>query len=275
MNKLFVCLGILFMAPVFLWAQSPKAFNYQAIARNQNGEVLTEQTIGMRISILQTTITGSAIFSERHEAVTNEFGLLSLKIGAGQLLSGSMDDIRWGQQEYFLKIEMDVTGGSNYIEMGTSQLLSVPYALHATKSDTAELAILADQANLAETAGYAEQAGQASFAENATNAQQATFAENATNAQSATFALEADFAKTAGNNFWKEDKENIYFDRDGAVGIGIKPAAKLQVHQGDVYIDNIGRGVIMRDNMGGCWRMTIDSAGRVQTNKLEVCPGEE
>jgi hypothetical protein len=153
--------------------------------------------------------------------------------------------------------------------------LSVPYALHASRADTAETAILADQANLAETAGYAEQAGQASFADNALNAQQATFAQNATNAQSANFAQEAQFAQTAGNSYWQSDKEDIYYDSEGSVGIGIKPTAKLQVHQGDVYIDNIGRGVIMRDNLGGCWRMTIDAAGRLQTNKLEVCPGEE
>ncbi len=275
MNKLFVCLALLCLAPVFLVAQSPKAFNYQAVARDQNGDALSEQAIGLRISILQGTIDGSSVFSERHAATTNAFGLLTLKIGAGQLLSGSMDDIQWGEDDFFLKVEMDISGGSNYVDMGTTQLLSVPYAMHASSTDTAKFATLADQANLAETAGYAEQAGQASFADNAVNAQQATFAQNATNAQSATFAQEAQFAQTAGNSYWSGDKEDIYYDSEGSVGIGIKPNAKLQVHKGDVYIDNVGRGVIMRDNLGGCWRLTIDSAGRVQTTQLETCPGEE
>jgi hypothetical protein len=275
MNKLFVCLGLFCLAPFFMMAQSPKAFNYQAVARGQNGEVLSGQMIGMRISILQETINGSSVFSERHEVMTNAFGLLNLKVGAGQNLSGSMNDIEWGKDDFFLKVEMDITGGSSYVDMGTTQLLSVPYAMHASRADTAEIAVLADQANLAETAGYAEQAGQASFAENAVNAQQATFAQNATNAQSASFAQEAQFAQTAGNSYWQSDKEDIYYDSEGSVGIGIKPTAKLQVHQGDVYIDNVGRGVIMRDNLGKCWRMTIDAAGRVQTTPLEVCPGEE
>lgn len=275
MNKLFVCLAMLCLAPLFIYAQSPKAFNYQAIARDQNGEVLSGQSIGLRISLLQGAIDGSTVFSERHVQTTNEFGLLTLKIGAGETLSGSMDDIQWGNDDFFLKIEMDISGGSNYIEMGTSQLLSVPYALHASTANQADQATLADQANLAETAGYAEQAGQASFANNAVNAQQATFAENATNAQSAAFAQEAEFAQTAGNSYWTADKQDIYYESTGSVGIGIKPTAKLQVHQGDVYIDNIGKGVIMRDNQGACWRMTIDSAGRVLTNKLANCPGEE
>lgn len=275
MNKLFVCLGLFYLAPFLSMAQSPQAFNYQAIARDQNGEVLSEQMIGLRIGILQGAIDSNAVYSERHEAMTNAFGLLTLKIGAGESLSGSMENIQWGQDDFFLKIEMDISGGSNYVEMGTTQLLSVPYAIHASRADTAEMAILADQANLAETAGYAEQAGQAGFAENALNAQQASFAQNATNAQSANFAQEAEFAQTAGNTFWQSDKENIYYDSEGSVGIGIKPTAKLQVHKGDVYIDNIGKGVIMRDNLGGCWRMTIDSAGRLQTTKLAVCPGEE
>ena len=275
MTKLLLNLTIICLAPLMLLAQSPKAFNYQAIARDNNGEVISDQLIGLRISILQGTINGTSIFSERHEQTTNTFGLLTLSIGAGQNMDGSIDEINWGKDDYFLKVEMDITGGSNYLDMGTAQLLSVPYALYSSKSDTAEAAYFADQSNLAETAGYAERAGQANVAENAVNAQQASFAENAVNAQQAVFAQTADFAETAGNTFWTQEKENIYYDGDGSVGIGIKPSAKLQVHQGDVYIDNIGRGVIMRDNTGGCWRMTVDSAGRVQLAKLEACPGEE
>lgn len=275
MNKLLLIIGTLCFCQFTLLAQSPKAFNYQAVARDNNGEVLSERSIGLKISILKGSINGSSVYSERHEQSTNEFGLLNLKIGAGTSLNGSMEDISWGMDDYFLKVEMDINGGTSYLDMGTSQLLSVPYAMHSSKADTADAAIFAEQSNLAEAAGFAEQAGQANFAQNATNAQQAAFAENALNAQLATNAIEADFAKTAGNVHWSKDKEDIYYDSDGSVGIGIKPTAKLQVHKGDVYIDNVGRGVVMRDNLGGCWRLTIDSAGRLQTNKLEVCPGEE
>lgn len=275
MNKLFLIIGTLCFCQCILFAQSPKAFNYQAIARDNNGEILSEQQIGLKISILQGSINGTTTYCERHEESTNAFGLLNLKIGTGTLLNGSMENISWGNDDYFLKIEMDISGGTNYVDMGTSQLLSVPYSIHSSKADTAEAAYFAEQSNLAESAGFAEQAGQANFATNATNAQQAAFAENALNAQLATNAIEADFAKTAGNTYWSKDKEDIYYDSDGSVGLGIKPSAKLHVHKGDVYIDNIGKGVIMRDNLGGCWRLTIDSAGRLQTNKLEACPGEE
>ncbi len=278
MKKLLLSLAIAFIVQPLTWAQSPKAFNYQAVARDNAGQVLSEQPIGLRISILEGSFDGLAVFIETHQESTNEFGLLNLKIGAGINLLGDLNEIDWGANDYFLKIEMDIEGGNNYVEMGTSQLLSVPYALYATKSDTANAAYFADQSNLAETAGYAEQAGtaaEAEFANNAVNAQQASFAENALNAQTANFAQEADFAQTSGNSYWTKDKEDIYFDSQGSVGIGAQPSAKLHVHQGDIYLDTVGTGIIIRDEAGGCWRFTIDTVGRFKSTKLDVCPGEE
>ncbi len=278
MKKLFLSLLLACTVQAFSWAQSPKAFNYQAVARDNVGQVLSQQAIGLRISILEGTFEGLAVFIETHQETTNEFGLLNLKIGAGINLTGDLDDIDWGNQDYFLKVEMDIEGGDDYVEMGTSQLLSVPYALYSTNADTAQAAYFADQSNMAETAGYAEQSGKASeaeFANNAVNAQQATFAENAINAQQATFAQEADFAQNAGNSYWTQDKEDIYYDSQGSVGIGTQPRAKLQVHQGDIYLDTVGTGVILRDEAGGCWRFTIDTVGRFKATKLDTCPGEE
>jgi len=119
-----------------IFAQSPQAFKYQAIARDNTGNVLPNQNIGLKISILQTTPAGTVVYSETHAATTNQFGLFSLEIGTGAIVSGTFSTIDWGADIYFVQIEMDETGGTAYQLMGASQLLSVPYALHAKTAET-------------------------------------------------------------------------------------------------------------------------------------------
>lgn len=130
----------LFTLPLMLYAisamtQSPEAFNYQAVARDANGEVLSDQPVGFQISLLQGSILGMIVYSETHHTNTNAFGLVNLQIGNGTLVSGDFSAIDWGGGPYFVQIEMDATGGSDYELLGTSQLLSVPYALHAKNAE--------------------------------------------------------------------------------------------------------------------------------------------
>lgn len=121
-------------------AQSPQAFKYQAVARDLSGVVLSNQAVSFQISILQGSLVGPSSFTETHNVTTNDFGLVNLEIGNGTLVSGDFSTIDWGADSYFLQIEMDETGGAAFTLMGTSQLMSVPYALHATtvenESDT-------------------------------------------------------------------------------------------------------------------------------------------
>jgi uncharacterized protein (TIGR02145 family) len=112
-------------------AQAPQSFKYQAIIRDNAGDVMVNQNISLKISVLKGSILGSAQFVEVHSITTNEFGLITLEIGTGSLISGKFSSIPWGSDSYFIKIEMDASGGTSFTEMGTSQLLSVPYALHA------------------------------------------------------------------------------------------------------------------------------------------------
>lgn len=132
-NILFV---ILFLASFIQinQAQSPNSFSYQAIVRDAGGSTINNQTVAFRISILQTTATGSAVYSESHSASTNNFGLVNLEIGGGTLISGDFSTIDWGSDDYFVQIELDAAGGNNYTTMGTSQLLSVPFAMYAKNS---------------------------------------------------------------------------------------------------------------------------------------------
>jgi len=109
----------------------PNAFNYSAVARNAAGLPIATTTIGIQITILKTSPTGASQYSENHFVNTDAFGLFNLVIGAGAVQSGSMATIDWSNDNYYLKVGMDATGGTNFLTMGTTQLLSVPYALYA------------------------------------------------------------------------------------------------------------------------------------------------
>lgn len=114
------------------FAQAPEKINYQGVARNNNGDVIPNQVLGLRISIRSGSNSGNIVYQETHSVPTNQFGLFNVELGGG-LPVGSyvFANISWGANSYFVQVEMDVTGGTTYINMGTSQLISVPYALYA------------------------------------------------------------------------------------------------------------------------------------------------
>lgn len=120
-------------------AQSPEALKYQAVVRDANNAPLAWQSVTVRISILESSPTGTASYQETHSATTTELGLISLNIGEGSVLYGSFDAIDWGSYEHFLQVEVDQYGGTNYELLGTSQLLSVPYALFAKEAGSVDL----------------------------------------------------------------------------------------------------------------------------------------
>lgn len=111
-------------------AQTPQSFKYQAVARNTEGVAIVNTNIGIEISIISNNINGNVVYSETFGVLSNGVGIFNLNIGQGSVLSGNFSDIDWGADSYFLKVAMDVAGGSNYVDMGTTQLLSVPYSLY-------------------------------------------------------------------------------------------------------------------------------------------------
>ncbi len=115
-------------------AQAPELINYQGIARNSSGATLNSQAVGLRLTIHQTTATGTTVYQETHSPTTNQFGLFTVQIGGGTVVSGTFGSISWGTDAYYLEVEMDENGGTAYSQMGTSQLVSVPYALYAKNS---------------------------------------------------------------------------------------------------------------------------------------------
>ncbi len=134
--KKLLCLLIMAFQVGNLFAQVPQKMSYQAVVRDISDKLVANRPIGMRISILQYNATGPAVYVETHSAVTNANGLVSLELGAGHVITGSFSGINWSEGHFFLKTETDPTGGSTYAITSTTQLLSVPYALHAGTAET-------------------------------------------------------------------------------------------------------------------------------------------
>ncbi|WP_106916035.1 collagen-like domain-containing protein [Chryseobacterium aurantiacum] len=122
------------LASALVFSQVQDAMSYQAIIRNSSNQLVSNQNVGMKFSILKGSVTGTVVYSETQTQPTNNNGLVTVKIGAGTLVSGSYSTINWGADVYFMKIETDPNGSNNYTITGTSQLLSVPYALYAKTS---------------------------------------------------------------------------------------------------------------------------------------------
>ncbi len=133
MNKLIILITTIFLT-FNIWAQSPEKMSYQSVIRNTNGVLVKNQNISLQISILQGNVSGTSVYTETHTTSTNANGLVSLAIGTG-ISSDNFGAIDWATGSYFIKTEIDPNGGTDYTITGTSQLLSVPYALH---SKTAE-----------------------------------------------------------------------------------------------------------------------------------------
>ncbi|WP_088323918.1 hypothetical protein [Polaribacter tangerinus] len=148
MKKIILCIALA-LCSQFGFTQAPESISYQAVIRNANQELVAETTVGVQISILQSTATGNSVYTETHAATTNTNGLLSIAIGNGTT-TDNFASIDWSQGPYFIKTETDLAGGSNYTITGTSQLLSVPFALYAK---TVASVSTQDEVNLSNLSG--------------------------------------------------------------------------------------------------------------------------
>ena len=133
MKNLFTFLAVVLFTAT-LWAQAPEKINYQAVIKNSSGELMGNQSLGIQIEILEDNESGTPVYTETHAITTNASGLVNLAIGEGTT-SDDFSAIEWGTTDHFIKISIDTDGGTSYEHFGTSQLLSVPYALHANTTE--------------------------------------------------------------------------------------------------------------------------------------------
>lgn len=124
-----------------LIAQAPLGFNYQGVALTNAGTPVASKKISLRISLLESQQLGNIIYQETHGVNTDNYGQFSVIIGNGQIVKGKMSDIQWSKFPYYLKVELDIDGGSSFAFVGTSQLLSVPYALYANNAGAASISV--------------------------------------------------------------------------------------------------------------------------------------
>lgn len=134
MKKIVSVLSIILITAT-AFAQTPQKMSYQAVIRDANSQLIVSAPIGMRISILQGSATGAAVYVETQLSTSNSNGLVTIEIGNGNVVSGVFGTINWANGPYFIKTETDPLGGTAYTISGTTELMSVPYSLHAKTAE--------------------------------------------------------------------------------------------------------------------------------------------
>jgi hypothetical protein len=134
MKKIYTLFLITFLYTVSVFSQAPAYLSYQAVIRKADNKLDTSAAVGLQISILQGTDTGSPVYVETQKTTTNTNGLVSLEVGNGTVVSGKLSLINWSSGPYYIECQIDPNGGDDYTITGTTQLLSVPYALYANNS---------------------------------------------------------------------------------------------------------------------------------------------
>ena len=138
-KSMLLLVALFIFTSVNLKAQSPQKINFQSIVRNTSGVIVSNKSVRFKITIVSDSITGTPVYSETHLKTTDAIGLVSLQIGTGTVSSGVFSSIDWGNAVHFIKLDADFSGGNTYVNLGTQELMSVPYAMYAAKTDTASL----------------------------------------------------------------------------------------------------------------------------------------
>lgn len=271
MRRIYTVFLALFLTSCLL-AQAPQQISYQCVVRNASGVLVTNQSVGIRISILQGTSTGTVVFQETYnpDPQTNANGLVTVQIGGGTLLAGTFSTINWASGPYFLKTETDPAGGTNYTISGTSQLLSVPYAIYSRTAQTADYNNLTNLPNLS---GYITSESDPLFASspsfgisgiNISNWNAAFGWGNHANAGYLTGLTEA----------WKKNGGNIYYNT-GFVGIGTdSPTSPLTVSGIATVITSIKTPAILPlDGIAASINIKTNNASNADAGDISIISG--
>ena len=135
MNSKYLISCFFLLQSLLVLGQTPEKISYQATIVNTDNSVLAKTRIAMKIAILQNSISGTSVYEEIHNPITSANGTVSLEIGGGSPVKGSLSEIDWSSGTYFIQTLVDINGGTSYKLQGASQLLSVPYALHAKTAE--------------------------------------------------------------------------------------------------------------------------------------------
>lgn len=135
MKNLFLIIIACCLFTITAYSQAPQNFNYQAVVRDASGQPVTNSQVSFRLSILENGPSGATLFQEVHRPQSSDMGVVALQIGNGTNMVGSFSNVNWSNGDFWLQVEMDISGGNNYQIMSSNQLVSVPFAMHAATVD--------------------------------------------------------------------------------------------------------------------------------------------
>lgn len=250
---IFCAMAVLFITGQVM-AQVPQAFNYQAVARDASGTILANQTIGLQLSLHQGSSSGTIVYTETHSATTNQFGLFTVSIGQGTPVTGTFSTIDWSTGNYWLQVQMDPAGGTSYTNMGTDQLLTVPYAMYANNAGTSGATGPTGPTGAAGAVGATGAAGP-------TGAAGAVGATGATG-PTGTFGIVGTTGQTLRHDGTNWVANSFLYNSGTAIGIGMtSPNWVLSVNgaaaNGELGLYNTSAGTLSTDGL----RLGISSSG--------------
>jgi hypothetical protein len=265
-KKTFLTAAIALLFTCSALAQAPQKISFQAVVRNGSNVLVTNGNVSIRISLVQGSTTGTTVYSETHNSVTNANGLATLQIGAGTVLSGNFASIDWANGPYFIKTEADPSGGTNYALTSVTQLLSVPYSLYAEKSSSS-----ASSWNINGNTGT----NPTTNFIGTTDAQDVIFKTNNTEKLRITsggnfgIGTSSPLGKLHVNNDVSGADSSVVITTEGKLGIGtINPTRKLDVN-GNVKIADGTQGngkILTSDANGNASWQTLSTGGVLFTN---------
>lgn len=201
MKKQFFKIAILLFITTMGMSQAPQAVKYQAVIRDNTNALVSNQNIGLQISILQGGPSGTLVYQETFSETTNANGMIFINIGQGTATTGIFAEVDWANGPYFMETAVDIAGGTSYAVLGTSELLSVPYALY---SDKANHAVYADSAGQVDSANYAGRAGHAIYADSTGQVDSANYAGHASHADTADYVV-----NMVGDNYYFQANRDL------------------------------------------------------------------
>jgi len=260
MKKIILIFSAIYFA-MSAFAQTPEKINFQGVIRDASNNLLTNQLIGYEFTVMMGSPTGTIVYQEFSTTTTNNFGLINVVIGEGNVASGSTSDIMWSDGPYFLKTAIDFAGGTNYNDMGVSKLLNVPYSLRTLRagfSESVDYNKLSNKPSLIITTQQAAKLGLITIT-NSANVD--TIRRDIdTNLTKVSFPGIGTTAGTAYEMIWTEKNDSSVYYPSGNVGFGIDSSATFN---GSAL--HVGGGILQRgipsDSVEGL--MYYDSASNV------------
>jgi len=285
------------------FSQAPEAFNYQGVARDLSGAPISDAELGVRISVLKGSPSGSSQYLEEHVVTTNDLGLFTLQVGNGTSES-SLGDVDWASGVFYLQIEIDLQGDGGYQIMGASQLSSVPFALYANNGgqwtrNEEDLYYSKGEVGIgtAPVEGILQVAGDdpsSSLSVGVKRVQAAdgvgAYGHHLASSRDLVINIDANgnegeraFSvrlQTSGSDVIQRGESLFIADKSGNMGLGNfepvtgpveNPAARLHLRSGDIFLEERSSGIIMKSEDGQCWRMKVSNLGMPEFASVS-CP---